>query len=121
MERLKTITVSGKEIISIDYSGLKPDAMIELFNETKKLVVSNNKECLLLANFGKTFITPQFVRHAEREMTPLKHLIKKNAFINLSSPQRMILKGFRLFIGSENYVAFDHYDEAIAYLISEHD
>ena len=54
-------------------------------------------------------------------MQLLKHLIKKNAFINLSSPQRMILKGFRLFIGSENYVAFDHYDEAIAYLISEHD
>ncbi|MBS1486626.1 MAG: hypothetical protein JST43_03485 [Bacteroidetes bacterium] len=119
MDRVRVLNIQGKEIIYIDYTGCKTEATIEIFEKAKEAVLLQQKDCLLLSNFERTYITPAFMRLAEREMLPLKHLIKKNVFINLSAPQRMILKGFSLFIGSKDYVAFDSYDEAIDFLLCE--
>jgi hypothetical protein len=57
------------------------------------------------------------MRHVEKEILPVKHLIKENSFIGMTLPQRMILKGFQLFMGKDNYVAFGNRQEAIDYLI----
>ena len=95
--------------------------MIAIFNEAKEAVVRRNGDCLLLANFERSYVTPAFLRHAEKEMGEVKHLIKKNAFIGLTLPQRMILKGFRIFIGKDDYFAFDDRQEAIDYLIGAKD
>ncbi|MBS1557334.1 MAG: hypothetical protein JST69_01300 [Bacteroidetes bacterium] len=119
--RVKKIQVSGREIICIDYSQCKADKLIYVFNLAKEIVVNSGKECLLLNNLDRTYITPPFLRHVEREMYPLRHLVKKNAFINLTIPQRMILKAFALFMNTKDYLAFDTYDEAIRYLISDED
>ncbi len=118
MARVQALRISGKEIISVDYSGCKPAEMIAVFDEAKEIVVRKNEECLLLGNFERCYITPSFVRHAEREMLPLKHLIKKNAFIGMTFPQQMILKGFRLFMDRHDYLAFDNQQDAIKYLTS---
>jgi len=116
MPGVELIQISGKEIISIDYTGCKPAQMITIFNQAKEIVLTKS-DCLLLTNFEGSYITPAFMRHAEREMLPLRHLIKKNSFIGMTLPQRMILKGFQLFIGKDVYVAFDKRQEAIDYLV----
>jgi hypothetical protein len=117
MPGVDLIQVSGREIISIDYSGCKPAEMISIFDQAKEIVLTK-KDCLLLTNFERSYITPQFLRHAEREMLNLRHLIKKNSFIGMTLPQRMILMGFRLFIGKNDYLAFDNRQEAIDYLLN---
>lgn len=119
MRRVELITISDKEIISVDYSGCKPAQMIEVFEEAKGIVVGSKGDCLILTNFAGTFITPLFLRHAEREMLNVKNLIKKNAFIGMTRTQRIILKGFSLFIGEKTYEAFDTRQQAIDYLLSE--
>ncbi|MBS1489847.1 MAG: hypothetical protein JSS93_04930 [Bacteroidetes bacterium] len=117
--RVKTIRISDKEIICIDYTNCKPDELIAVFNLAKETVVNSGKKCLLLTNFYKTFISPSFMRHVERETYPLKHLIKKNAFINTTLPQRMIIKGFSFFLRKKDFLSFASYDEAIRYLVSD--
>src|SRR5258708_13383431 len=105
----------------IDYSGCKPEQMIEVFNEAKEVIIRKNGGCLLLSNFERSYVTPSFMRHAEREMVAVKDLIKKNVFIGLTFPQRMILKGFQIFIGRDDFLAFDDRQEAIDYLIGAKD
>jgi hypothetical protein len=119
VSRVKHIQISGKEILSIDYSGCKAEEMIEAFNQAREEVLRVNGNCLILTNLANAFITPIFLRYAEQEMPKVKHLIKKNAFINMSFPQRMILKGFTLFIGKKDFVAFNTYEEAIHYLVTD--
>ena len=118
MPGVELIQISGKEIVYVDYSGCKPNEMIAVFNRAKEIILKKqSNHYLLLANFGHSYITPAFMRHAEKEMLPVRHLIKKNAFIGMTSPQQMILKGFRIFIGNDDFVAFDSRQEAIDYLI----
>jgi len=120
MPGVELIQVSGKEIISIDYTNCKPDQMLEIFERAKQLVISKKEgDCLLLTNFEGAYITSVFMRHAEKEMVQIRHLIKKNSFIGMTFPQRMILKGFSFFIGKEVYLPFDNRQQAIDYLISE--
>ena len=118
MPWVELFQVSGKEIISVYYSGCKPAQMIEVFDHAKKIVLTKKGDCLILTNFERAYITPPFVRHAEREMMPIKHLLKKNAYIGMTFPQRMILKGFQIFMGKEDYIAFSSRQEAIDYLIN---
>ncbi|MBS1682536.1 MAG: hypothetical protein JST48_12555 [Bacteroidetes bacterium] len=117
MPKVELLQVSDKEIIFVDYSGCKPEQMIEVFNQAKEIVLTKTEGCLLLTNFEHSYISPTFMRHAEREMPLVKHLIKKNAFIGMTLPQRMILKGFRSFIGEDDYISFDNREEAIEYLV----
>ena len=116
MPGVELIQISGKEIISIDYAGCKPEQMIAIFDQAKEIVLTK-RDCLLLTNFERSYITPAFLRHAEREMLNLRHLIKKNSFIGMTRTQRMILMGFRLFIRKNEYLPFDNRQDAIDYLI----
>jgi len=68
---------------------------------------------------SKIFLESKILE-ATAEMVPIKHQIKKNSFIGMTFPQRMILKGFSYFIGKEVYGSIDNRQEAIDYLVSEH-
>jgi len=113
--RVEKIQVSGKEIISIDFTGCKSEQMIVIFNQAKVLV-SKNENCLVLTNFERSYITASFLHHVEKEILEIKHLIKKDAFIGMSFPQRMILMAFKLFLGRREFLPFDSRQDAIAYL-----
>src|SRR5258708_5268926 len=113
MPGVELLQISGKEIIFVDYSGCKPAEMITVFNQAREIIVTKKGDCLLLANFEHCYITAPFMRHAEKEMLLVSHLIKKNSFYGMTYPQRMILKGFRFFIGKDDFVHFDTRQEAI--------
>ena len=80
MTRVEKIQVSGREIISIDFTDCKSEQMIMIFNQAKELV-SKSENCLVLTNFERSYITAAFLRHVEKEIVEVKHLIKKDAFI----------------------------------------
>ena len=91
--------------------------MITVFNQAKQIILGKKGDCLLLANFEHTYMVSPFMRHAEKEILMVRHLIKKNAFIGMTFPQQMILKGFRFLIKKEALVHFNTRQEAIDYLI----
>lgn len=119
MSGVSYIQVSGKEIISIDYAGCKSDQMIQIFDQAKREVLAKGERCRILTDFNNTYITPDFLRHAEKEMVEVNHLIIKNAFIGMSRPKRMILKGFVLLMGKKEFEAFDTREQALEYLLKE--
>lgn len=119
MPGLSYIQVSGKEIVYVDYSGCKTDQMLSIFDQTKREILAKGVRCRILTDFNNTYITPEFLRHAEKEMPEVKHLIIKNAFIGMSRPKRMILKGFVLLMRKPDFVAFDTEKEALEYLLSD--
>lgn len=119
MPGISFIHVSGKEILVIDYSGCKTDRMLQIFDQAKAEVIAKGEPCRILTDFSNTYITPDFLRHAEREMQALKHLVTKNAFIGMSRPKRMILKGFALLMGKKEFEAFDTREQALEYLLKE--
>ena len=111
--------ILGKEILVVDYTGCKSDQMIQIFDQAKYEVLAKGKMCRILTDLSNTYITPNFMRHAEREMLEVKHLIIKNAFIGMSQPKRMILRGFSLLMGKKDFVAFDTEKEALEYLLND--
>lgn len=119
MSRVSYIQVSGKEVLVVDYSGCKTEQMLQLFNQAKLEVIKKGEPCRILTDFSNTYITPEFLRHAEKEMVGIKHLIIKNAFIGMSRPKRMILKGFALLMRKPDFVAFDTEKEALDYLVED--
>jgi hypothetical protein len=118
MERIRKIVIQGKEIIAIDYSGLKEQGMINLAIEAKHVAMETPQPKLIINSFKNTYITPGYVRHMERESNEIKPIIERNALVGLNTPKMMILKGFNLFMGTD-FRAFSTEKEAIEYLIGE--
>lgn len=119
MPGIHYIQVSGREILVVNYSGCKSDQMIEIFNLAKREILAKGERCRVLTDLSHTYITPNFMRHAEREMLEVKHLIIKNAFIGMTQPKRIILRGFSLLMGKRDFVAFDTEEEALEYLTQD--
>ncbi len=119
MPGVSYIQVLGKEILVVDYTGCKSDQMILLFDEAKRAILAKGERCRILTDLSNTYVTPNFMRHAEREMLEVKHLIIKNAFIGMNQPKRMILRGFSLLMGKTDFVAFDSEKEALDYLLQD--
>jgi len=76
MERIRKIVIQGKEILAIDYSGLKEPGMIALATEVKQLLLRDADEKLLINSFHHVFATPGYMRHLERESVENKTLYK---------------------------------------------
>lgn len=118
MGEIRFIEVNKRTIIVIDYSYCKEQQMIELIDKVRPLISQAHSQVLVLSNLHNTYVTPAFMRHVEKEVNEVKHLIKKSALIGLNMPKMMILKGLNLFLAS-NYRAFDTEQEAIDYLIDD--
>jgi hypothetical protein len=57
-ERLRRIEYKGKEVILVDYNGLKESEMIALTNRHRDLVVAEQKESYFIAYYENTYGTP---------------------------------------------------------------
>lgn len=118
MDRIRNVIIKNKEIVVIDYSGLKEPGMINLATEVKEFITKTSDPKLIINNFKNTYITSGYVRHMERDAASVKPVIARNALIGLNAPKMMILKGFNLFFGTD-FRPFSTEREAIEYLIGE--
>jgi hypothetical protein len=117
-EKVKKISLKGKEIVVVDYSGSKAVQMIEIFNVAKRLVLADNKQVLVLSKFNKNYITPAFMKHVQSEMKELERFIDKIVIVGLSSIQKWIFLGMKLWYKRE-LQKFDTYEEALEYLVAD--
>ncbi len=117
MDRIRTLSIGGREIICIDYAHLKGEELIHLVNRARLAITSDSSLKLVLTNFGHCFVTPQFVRHLESITPFVNPYIERNALVGLNKPKMMILKGFNLLMGTD-YRAFASEHEALEYLLA---
>jgi hypothetical protein len=117
MARIYTLHQNADEIHVIDYTGCKEDQMIQLITKLKQLIQTQSKPVLILSIFNDaTYITPAFMRHAEKETGEVIRLIEKAAFVGLSATKQIILQGYNVFFG-RSFQTFDTQEEAIRYLV----
>jgi len=117
-ERLKKVVYKNKEVLIIDYSNCKEHGMIELGTAAKDLILKENKNVLVLNILNdKTYVTPKFVRHIEKELRVADPLIAKNAVTGISAVQQWIVKGINLWYKNKLH-PFNTVDEALDFLVS---
>ena len=101
----------------LDYSGCKGDRMIQIFDEAVKLSLSEGKSFAVLSMLDdKSFISPEFMRHLEKELPKVDMLIRKQAVIGLSTIQHWILKGMNLWYKRKVH-SFSSMEEAMNFLV----
>ncbi len=117
MERVRKIFHKHKEILIVDYSDCKGDDTIDVFEHAKQLILSENKKHLVLTIFNKkTIVSPNFLRHVERELFKVDDFIDRQAIIGISNVQGWILKGVNLWYRRQIY-AFNSFEEAVEFLV----
>jgi hypothetical protein len=113
------IQTNDKEIIIVDYSSCKEIKMIELVISLGSLIKLRNKPTLLLAIYDeRSFLTSKYMRQAEQTTSEIIHLIDKIAFVGLSTPRQMILKGYN-FLFNKNFQYFDTKEDALNHLVND--
>jgi len=116
MEKIRKVIYNDVEILIVDYSDSRGKDLIETFEVAKSLVVAEGKPVLILNIVnGGTFLTPDFMRHVERELKKVDHLITRQAVIGLSKIQEWILKGLNLWYKKQIHKC-DTMEEALKYL-----
>ena len=119
MGHVKKIEVDGETIFEIDYSDCNQEQMIALINTAREIALSENRSYLVLSCFNtKNYITPAFLRHAEKATAEILHLIHKQALIGLSPTQKIILQGYNILF-QRNFRAFDSREEALRFLLDK--
>lgn len=117
MSRVGKLLVHDQEICTVDYRDLKEAEMIKAASELRQLIAQDNKPVVVLTIFNdKAYVTPAFMRHAEKETAEVLHLLDRVAFLGLSPTKKIILNGYNLLF-RRNFRAFATREEAIDYLL----
>jgi hypothetical protein len=107
---------NGKQLIFVDYRGLKEKEMIELVNNHLELTLKTKLP--FLADYHNAYGTPGYMAHARVFAERTKGIIDKGAFLGINQVKSFILKGVVLLIGV-NYQAFESKDRAIEFLTTD--
>jgi hypothetical protein len=117
MVSIKQIDKEGKTLLVIDYSNCKEAEMLSGEAELKERILQINKPILLISVFNdQAYVTPTFMRTAERDNVELSHLLEKQAVVGLNPIKKMILKGFNLLM-RRNVRNFESVEEAMEFLL----
>jgi hypothetical protein len=115
--RLKRIVHHGKDILLVDYSGLKEAEMIDLTNRHRDLVVAEKKQSYFIANYEATYATPDYMKAAHEFTKATKPYIPKGAFLGIKGPKVALLKGVTYFLKA-NFHSFENEEDALEFLSS---
>ncbi|MCA4894814.1 MAG: hypothetical protein ING84_07420 [Cytophagales bacterium] len=113
-DRLSIEVHHGKQIIMVDYKGLKENEMIELIHANFELVIQT-KTRLILADYRNCYVTPAFVAEAKKFTEATMQHIDKVALLGIDSVKSWILKGI-LLTYPVNFKPFHTKEEASQFL-----
>ncbi|AYB33897.1 hypothetical protein [Chryseolinea soli] len=117
MPHIYTLHQDADEIFVVDYTGSKEAQMMQLATKFRELIQTRSKPVLVMAVFNdSTYVTPTFMRHAEKESGAVMPLLEKVAFVGLSTTKKIILQGYNILFG-RSFQAFDTQEEAIRFLV----
>jgi hypothetical protein len=114
IDRLSIEVYGEKQIILVDYKGLKEKEMIALLHANFELV-TQTKIRLILADFRNCYVTPAYVVEAKKFTELTMPDIDKVGLLGIDSVKSWILKGI-LMIYPVNYKPFHTKEEAIQFL-----
>ena len=117
MPEIKTLMHKGTEILVIDYSGAKPEQMIELMRTARQMALDGHwAHVRLLSILGTpNYLTPSYVRHVEAILREMDYAIERNAVVGLTKVQKWILLGINRWY-QKGIKPFETIEDALDYL-----
>lgn len=117
--RVSIASHAGKEILVLDFSDLRGDAMISVSEEAKRLTPVGSDKLLVLSIFNnKTFISRNFLRHVEQDAKEVNKPVTKQAIVGLSTVKKYILRGINMRYRMD-LQCFDSVEEAMDFLVNK--
>lgn len=116
MNRIQKIQYKGKEIIYVNYEGLREPEMVEILNQVEQIILSDNKPHLQLTNISDAFATPGFMAAAKIFGKKTQNLTSKSAIVGITGVKALLLKSYN-FVSGDKLKAFATEDEAKEYLV----
>jgi hypothetical protein len=115
-DRLRIEVHRGRQIIFVDYNGLKEKEMIALVKS--HLALTLDAKLPFLADFSNCYVSPQYMVHARLFVEGTKKIIDRGALIGIDPIKAWILKGIVYFY-KVNFRAFESVEKAIDFLSDE--
>ena len=116
MARIQKIQYKGKEILYVNYSGLREKEMIQLLNKVEGIILADNRPHLQLVNITDSFATSGYMAAVKEFGANTQHLTHKAAIIGISGVKGLLLKSYN-FVSGSKLIAFSTEKEAKEYLV----
>jgi hypothetical protein len=119
MSRTQWIDYKGKQILYVDYRGLKtPEELIETLDESIREEVASLTKVLVLANFEGSLGSTKYMQHLEKVGTEIgMPKVQKTAVVGLTRVKKIFLKAYIRFSGDNNIRDFGTEAEALDWLV----
>ena len=115
-DRLRIEVHNGRQIISVDYSGLKEKDRIEL--DIRHLELTLQTKLPFIGDYRNCYVTVEYTKHARQFVELTKQIVNKAALLGVDEIKSFILKGICLQYGVD-YQAFDTKEKAIEFLTKD--
>jgi hypothetical protein len=116
MDRVQKIQYKGKEILYVNYGGLREKEMIETLNHAEDIIISDNKPHLQLINITDAFATTGYMTAVKAFGKRTQDLTDKSAIVGITGVKVLLLKSYNLVSGGK-LKAFKTEEEAKEYLV----
>lgn len=117
MARHSIISHNGKEILYVDYQGLKEQEILDEMERATEFALQENRPMLRLSNMTDVFAVPSVVDKAKESGKRTKHLTIKRAAVGITGAKKVLFNAFNRVSGN-NARAFDDVEEAKDWLVS---
>ena len=118
-DRNTFITHNGREILSVDFSNLRPDEFIKAVEEAKQFLLSLDRgNLLLLYDVTHSKAGPETVDALKAAAKDTHPFVKKRAVVGVTGVQRVILHAINMF-SQENMKQFDNLEQAKGWLVAD--
>jgi hypothetical protein len=119
MKEIISVMISGKEIITVDFSRSGESRMIRLVNAARELIKKENRPRLILEIFNKgNPMTQKFFEHFEREKWESIGYVEKLAIVGLPDYQINLFRKYYIF-SSQNIAIVDSRETGLKFLTGE--
>jgi hypothetical protein len=117
MARHSIITHKGREILYVDYRGMKEQDILEEMDKATEFALKENRPLLRLSNMTDVYAVPSVVDKAKASGKRTKHLTIKRAAVGITGAKKVLFNAFNRVSGN-NARAFDDVEEAKDWLVS---
>ena len=99
MPKIQKIQHKGKEIVYIDYRGLKEEEMLELASSLRDFLLTDPGHHLRLVNITDTPATRKFTSYIRQLGNETKHIPVKAAIVGITGAKKVLLAGYNKLLG----------------------
>lgn len=116
MSSYSIIHHKGKEILYVDYQGLKTQEIVKMMDDATAFALKENRPMLRLSNMTDVFAVKEVVEKAKESGKKTNHLTIKRAAVGITGAKKVLFNAFNRFTGN-NARAFTDLEAAKDWLV----